>query len=231
MKKIIFIFLLLLALAGFSISQATAECNIVWSGYFYLSPVSGSAPTAETSRTQQATYEAFKDMYNMEPQNWSNGCYNRHDIWEDWPCDDFYYHACQDGTWSYGQTYCAHSGSGTWDVVCTTVIELSSFTVKADNKSITLNWETESELDNAGFNILRSTQEAGPYEQINTALIPAKGSNIKGAKYKFADSSVQNRQEYFYKLEDVDTSGVVTMHGPVSATPRWILGIFGLFKK
>ena len=74
MKKLIFVFMLVLGLAGLSLCHATAECNIVWSGYFYQSPVSGSSPTAETARTQQATYEVFINMYAKKPQEWSNGC-------------------------------------------------------------------------------------------------------------------------------------------------------------
>jgi hypothetical protein len=115
----------------------------------------------------------------------------------------------------------------TYTYEATTLVTLSSFTAKAGNQKVTLNWETEAELDNAGFNILRSTDEAGPYVQVNADLIPAKGSIMGGAKYQFIDQSVQNREEYFYILEDIDTFGNTTQHGPVSATPRFM----NLFKK
>jgi hypothetical protein len=105
---------------------------------------------------------------------------------------------------------------------CTTLIELSSFTAKPGNQKVTLNWATESEIDNAGFNILRSTEEAGTYEQINAEQIPAKGNPISAAKYQFIDKTVQNRVEYFYKLQDIDIYGTSTFHGPVSATPRFM---------
>ncbi len=40
---------------------------------------------------------------------------------------------------------------------CTpTAITLSSFTAKPGNGSVTLSWTTETEIDNAGFNILRA---------------------------------------------------------------------------
>jgi hypothetical protein len=48
-------------------------------------------------------------------------------------------------------------------------------------------------------------------------LIPAQG-----ASYEFADSNVQNRKTYYYKLEDIDLNGTSTIHGPVSSTPRLI---------
>jgi hypothetical protein len=103
-----------------------------------------------------------------------------------------------------------------------TLIELTSFTAKAGNKKVTLNWVTQAELDNAGFNIYRSTEKAGPYVPVNADLILAKGSIMGGAKYQFIDRSVQNREEYFYILEDIDTYGITTKHGPVSATPRFM---------
>jgi hypothetical protein len=107
-----------------------------------------------------------------------------------------------------------------------TVIELSSFTAKASNGRVKLEWATESEFENAGFNIYRAEAVNGEYIQINDELIAAKGSPTKGAKYFFTDNIAINRKTYFYKLEDVDFYGVSTFHGPVSATPRFVLGMF-----
>ena len=108
-----------------------------------------------------------------------------------------------------------------------TLITLSSFTAKASNGRVKLEWSTESEIENAGFNIYRSETEVGGYEKINTELITAKGSETKGAKYVFIDNIAKNRKTYFYKLEDIDLNGTSTMHGPKSATPRLIFGILG----
>jgi len=103
-----------------------------------------------------------------------------------------------------------------------TVIALSSFTAQPGNGSITLNWTTETEMDNAGFNILRAESENGEYVKINTAIIPAKAGATAGASYQFIDSNAQNRKTYYYKLEDIDLNGSATQHGPQSATPKWI---------
>jgi hypothetical protein len=107
------------------------------------------------------------------------------------------------------------------------LITLSSFTAKASNGRVKLEWSTESEIENAGFNIYRSETEAAGYVKINSELIAAKGSETKGAKYVFIDNIAKNRKTYFYKLEDIDLNGTSTMHGPKSATPRLILGILG----
>ena len=106
-----------------------------------------------------------------------------------------------------------------------TLIDLYSFTAIAQNHKVILSWSTASEIDNTCFNLYRSTSENGDYIKINTSLIPAQGSPTQGASYEFTDNDVQNRKTYFYKLEDIDLNGKSTMHGPASATPRWIFGI------
>ena len=106
-----------------------------------------------------------------------------------------------------------------------TLITLSSFTAIPSDRQVTLEWTTESEIDNAGFNLYRSEVENGNYSKINSSLIPAKGSSTQGAAYGFDDNNVQNRKTYYYKLEDIDLNGTSTMHGPVKATPRLIFRI------
>ena len=113
-------------------------------------------------------------------------------------------------------------GDGIGDACDPTLIHLSSFTASPGAKKITLKWTTESEIDNAGFNLYRSESENGGYVKINPALIPAQGSPTSGAAYNYIDNDVQNRKTYYYKLEDIDLNGVSTLHGPVSATPRVI---------
>ncbi len=106
-----------------------------------------------------------------------------------------------------------------------TFITLSSFTAKPGNGVVTLNWQTETEIDNAGFNILRATAEDGEYVKINADIIGSKAGATQGAAYQFVDAAVRNRKTYFYKLEDIDVNGTATQHGPVSATPKWIYAI------
>ena len=85
-----------------------------------------------------------------------------------------------------------------------------------------LSWATESEIDNAGFNIYRAESENGAYAKINSAIVSAKGSPTQGTSYEFVDKEVKNKKTYYYKLEDIDLNGKSNMHGPVSATPRLI---------
>ena len=87
-----------------------------------------------------------------------------------------------------------------------------------------MQWTTESEIDNAGFNLYRSESADGEYIKINDSLIPAQGSSTQGASYEFIDTDVKNRKTYYYKLEDIDLNGVSTFHGPESAMPRLLYG-------
>ncbi len=98
-----------------------------------------------------------------------------------------------------------------------TSISLSSLQANPSDKKVILKWKTETEPDNAGFNIWR----AEDFVKINNAIIPALGSSISGSEYDFVDDWVLNGKRYFYLLEDIDTNGISTFHGPVKAMPRW----------
>ena len=106
--------------------------------------------------------------------------------------------------------------------VPTTVINMSVFKATPGDRKVTLMWVTESEVDNQGFNIYRGETEDGEYEKINNLLIPAQGSATEGASYSATDDGLQNRKIYYYQIEDVDSSGMGTFHGPVKATPLFI---------
>jgi hypothetical protein len=105
-----------------------------------------------------------------------------------------------------------------------TLIELASFDVQGAWGRAILSWETASETDNAGFNIYRAETADGEFVKINALIIPAKGSITEGASYRFIDRGIERGKTYYYKLEDVDIAGNVTLHGPVSAKPWFILG-------
>ncbi|MCP4109092.1 MAG: hypothetical protein GY749_26780 [Desulfobacteraceae bacterium] len=90
-----------------------------------------------------------------------------------------------------------------------------SFTAVSHKDRVLLEWKTASEPDNAGFFILRSDTEDGEYRQINKFMIPAEGNHIEGSAYSYADYDVRPGQTYYYKLEDVDLSGVSEYHEAV----------------
>jgi len=102
-------------------------------------------------------------------------------------------------------------------------VELSSFNVTAGNQMAKLEWRTGSEIDNVGFNILRSTKKDGPYRQIasyrDTETLKGQGSSSQGHDYVFYDFDLKNGSTYWYKLQDESLNGLRTDHGPLSVTP------------
>ena len=103
-----------------------------------------------------------------------------------------------------------------------TAVTLSYFTAEPRGVHVALAWETGTEIDNAGFNLYRASAPDGPYVKVNAALIAAQGDPTSGASYTFLDRGLAPGT-YFYKLEDIDLSGVTMFHGPISATvlPRF----------
>ena len=103
-----------------------------------------------------------------------------------------------------------------------TAIKLAKFKAVANGAKVIIQWSTETEIDNAGFNIYRAESAEGEFVKINDALIPATGTATQGASYSFNDAAVERWQSYYYKLEDISLDGFGTMHGPVSAKPWYI---------
>ena len=141
--------------------------------------------------------------------------------------EDLYMFACHIAGFSDMDPSSKELTSALFALPVPTLVELASFTATASNGLVKLEWVTASEVDNAGFNIYRAKAENGPYEKINDSLIAGAGSTTAGAAYVFVDENVKNRKTYYYKLEDMDFNGAATMHGPESATPRFIFRIFG----
>ncbi len=108
---------------------------------------------------------------------------------------------------------------GADDTLATTAVTLSSFTARPFDGGVELRWETASELQNLGFHLYRSESSGDPYTRITSSLISGLGSSPTGKSYSYVDSGLVNGRMYFYKLEDVETTGRTEMHGPVSATP------------
>ena len=101
-------------------------------------------------------------------------------------------------------------------------VSLTSFTAEALKNKISLNWATQSEINNAGFEIYRSIAEDGEYEMIagyqNNPMLEGQGNTNTEHEYNYTDNVVVAGQTYWYKLADIDFAGVKTFHQPISAT-------------
>jgi hypothetical protein len=95
--------------------------------------------------------------------------------------------------------------------------------------TIKVEWSTASEIDTAGFNVYRSENAEGSFEQINTQLIPASGDTLSGGDYSFTDTNVTPGKMYYYELEDVEFNGSSSKYGPVQVSSSHT-GIFEIIE-
>ena len=86
-------------------------------------------------------------------------------------------------------------------------VSLSFFRAALESGEVVIRWTTESETDNAGFNILRSHNKDGAYKQINTELIQGAGTTGERNSYKWVDPTAKVSVVYYYQIEDVSFAG------------------------
>ncbi|MDE0018936.1 MAG: hypothetical protein OXU51_22340 [Candidatus Poribacteria bacterium] len=89
-------------------------------------------------------------------------------------------------------------------------VSLSKFRPeRLDSGEIVVRWITESELNNAGFNILRSEKRDSEYTKLNTKLIAGKGTTSERHTYEWKDTSAKPNVVYYYQIQDVSIDGQV----------------------
>ena len=86
-------------------------------------------------------------------------------------------------------------------------VSLSYFRPTLENGEVVIRWTTESELDNAGFNILRSDSRNGEFKQVNSELVQGAGTTGERNTYKWVDESAKLGVIYYYQIEDVSFAG------------------------
>ena len=103
-------------------------------------------------------------------------------------------------------------------------VQLSQFRPDlTETGTVVINWTTESEVDNAGFNILRSQTRTGEFKVINVQLIPGAGTTAERNTYTWTDTTAKPNVVYYYQIEDVSLGGerqtlaTVRLRGLVSA--------------
>lgn len=98
-------------------------------------------------------------------------------------------------------------------------VTLSDFQASSRDDHVLVSWETVSEVENQGFNLLRSMSNSGDRARLNDLLMPSQdpGSG-QGAEYEWLDHEVVDGETYFYWLESVDFDGSTELSGPVTVT-------------
>jgi hypothetical protein len=82
-------------------------------------------------------------------------------------------------------------------------VELTSFVASVSGKSVLLNWNTATELNNSGFDVERKSSSTG-WQKI--AFVQGNGTTTQPKSYSFTDRNLADGK-YSYRLKQVDYDG------------------------
>jgi hypothetical protein len=74
------------------------------------------------------------------------------------------------------------------------------------SRNASVQWDTATEVNTAGFYLYRSTSPEGEFILVNKVgeLIPSQGNAFSGATYEFTDENVVPGETYYYVVEEVE---------------------------
>ena len=80
--------------------------------------------------------------------------------------------------------------------------------------SVSLTWDTASEVETAGFNVYRRPEwdSSVDWVQVNAEVIPAAGDELVGASYTLDDDDLRPGRQYRYRIEEVEWDGGITQY-------------------
>lgn len=84
-------------------------------------------------------------------------------------------------------------------------VEWLEFRVEAVEEQALLSWATAAELNNAGFEVQRSTDPTGAF--LPVAWIPGRGNAYNRTDYRFTDTETPKGKPVYYRLRQMDHDG------------------------
>ena len=95
-----------------------------------------------------------------------------------------------------------------WLILATVLLYYQS----VQSASIKVEWNTETELETAGFYVYRAQSPEGEFTLVNETLIPSKGDALSGASYTYTDENVEAGKTYYYLLEEVENDATTNRY-------------------
>ena len=83
-------------------------------------------------------------------------------------------------------------------------VELSSFTAKLLTSKVELNWTTESEVNNYGFDLERKVNDS---KWSKIGFVEGNGNSNTPNSYSFIDNTLSGGSNFYYRLKQIDTDG------------------------
>ena len=101
-------------------------------------------------------------------------------------------------------------------------VEVTAFSAESVIGSVVLDWRTQSEVDNAGFDILRQDPDSASFKIIASYLsdsnLKGQGTSTSGRSYSYTDRKVRPGGTYEYIVRDVSFDGSTQDNNPISVT-------------
>jgi hypothetical protein len=116
-----------------------------------------------------------------------------------------------DDTEARHYTYAAHRERGY-------PFEMASLDAVVDRvgRGVAVTWETLSEQELIGFNVLRVREAGGQEVTVTPVWIPALGSQTDPTGYFYLDSTAEPGVPYLYRIQGVTEQGMTSASHPVT---------------
>jgi len=114
---------------------------------------------------------------------------------------------------AHSYTYAAHLESGY-------PFEMTSLSVgeaRDEHGGLLIDWETATEQQLVGFNVLRQREAGGPIVTVNPIWVPALGGPNQPTSYRFLDRTADPSVSYVYHIQAITRTGLTARSEPVSA--------------
>jgi hypothetical protein len=82
---------------------------------------------------------------------------------------------------------------------------------------VTVQWETRTEPWTSGYFVWRGENRDGSYVRIHHLIIASRGGDTWGGFYTFDDYGVISGKTYYYKIQEIEVSGINRFYGPVAS--------------
>jgi hypothetical protein len=130
--------------------------------------------------------------------------------------------------WDFTSTWAINSGvNGGYPYLMNVTdhslpVQATDFLAISNVGSVTLSWDTQSEVNNAGFNVLREDPNTSSFKLIASYMtddsLQGLGTSSTGRNYDFTDDHVVSGTTYQYKIQSISTNGTTKDLSTISVT-------------
>lgn len=96
-------------------------------------------------------------------------------------------------------------------------VELVEFKGEIRGGNTILNWSTATEINNAGFEVQRST-DGKDFRKVG--WVTGEVNSSRKLSYEYTDNTIQSNREYYYRLKQVDVDGRHEFSNVITVTHR-----------